>query len=185
MSQTLVSWHTALTGCILSPCAVRGGVNNDIHLPHPEPCGVKRLSGGKTRRQRVAIHSLRRANWWLAVTDSLVFIDLCPVIWITIPDLLCRRRLVKVHFQSKSHICIKAYSGSPHEYLICNAAITHFTPAPCVLLLPCRLCVNACRRIAVQAGAAGMSHREGAHPEVSGAVSLSNRCPRLQGEQTR
>lgn len=63
---------------------------------HPAPTfraeQCKESLGGEKTRQRVMIYGLRRTNWWLVVTDSLVFIDLCFVFWITIPDLLCKQR---------------------------------------------------------------------------------------------
>lgn len=38
------------------------------------------------------IYGFSRTNWWLVVTDSLVFIDLCFVFWLMLPDLLCEQR---------------------------------------------------------------------------------------------
>lgn len=64
-------------------------VNSDVHLMHSELSSVKSLSRrGGGQRQRAMIYGLRRNNWWLVVTESHVFIDLCFVFWITILDLL-------------------------------------------------------------------------------------------------
>lgn len=136
-------------------------------------------------RQKALIYSLSRTNWWLVVTDSLVFIDLYFVFWITVPDLVCKQRLESA-LRSKSRLCIKAFSRSPHEYLIYILAITHFTSPLCPLFdVTGVLYVNACICVfcvAVQAGAAGVSHWEGSYPEVLRSVSLSNCCPYIQGE---
>lgn len=53
--------------------------------------------------------------------------------WIFIPDLVCKQRSDDV-FRSKSPIWIAAYNQSPHEYLICVAAITHFSSPLCPLV---------------------------------------------------
>lgn len=87
-----------------------------------------------------------------------------------------------------------AHGGSPlHEYLICNAAISHFCSgfvssfllsSPLCACVCAHVCVNDRRCVvAVQAGAAGVSHRQGAHPQVRRPVSLSNGRDHIQGEQ--
>lgn len=119
--------------------------------------------------------------WWQSPMCLLINVF---SFWIFIPDLVCKQRLDDV-FRSKSPIRVAAYSHSPHEYLICVAAITHFSSPLCPLVDVslagvCAL-MNVYGCVAVQAGAAGVSYREGAHPEVFRSVSLSNRSSGIQG----
>lgn len=92
-------WKTLLADTMHS--ALRGKVWHPPSTFRAEQC-KESLSGEQTR-QRVMIYGFSQTNWWLVVTESLVFIDLCFVFWITIPDLLCKQRLESA-FRSRSQV---------------------------------------------------------------------------------
>ena len=145
INHVLVHLFTALTLCYIRASIMYHALSGKIvpYTLHIQSWAVWRASQGEKPRQRAMIYGLRRTNWWLVVTESRVFIDLCFVLWITIPDLVCMQRWESA-FRSKSQIWIKAYSRSPHEYLICVAAITHFTSPFCPLVVVVGVCVCVC-----------------------------------------
>lgn len=116
------------------------------------------------------IYGLRRTDWWVVVTDSLVFIDLCLVFGIAIPDLVCMLRLESA-FRSRPKIYTKLYNHLAHEYSIRAGTAFHFP-----------LTVPVCMCATVQAGAAGVSYWERPDPEVHGPVSLHHCRAYTQGE---
>lgn len=158
-----------------------------FHLLHSEQSNARRVSWDNSvtknhdflprRDQLVACGDRVICVYWLMPS---LFGSLFPTLW-------CKQRLDDA-FRSKSPIWITAYSQSPHEYLICVAAITHFRSPLCPLVnvagtCVC-VCINECVCVSVQAGAAGVSYRERAHAEVFRSVSLSNCSSGVQGGET-
>lgn len=57
---------------------------------------------------------------------------------------LCASKGWEAHSRAGLWFWIKAYSRSPHEYLICVAAITHFTSPLCPLVDVIGVCARVC-----------------------------------------
>lgn len=89
------------------------------------------------------IYSLRRTNWWVAQTDSLVLIDPCFDSGASVPDLACRLRLGAGP---------RLYNCLVHEYSIRAPTVLHFQftvtvltrVCVCVFGLQCKLEQQAC-----------------------------------------